>query len=81
MKLAKPSVFISIPKRWIQIQEQVAASIPIEKSGEKAIQKVSRTITGGNLKWDFQPQDFSTLIYLNFFHENDITLLSGLWHD
>ena len=77
LKVLKPSVFISIPKRWIQIQEQVAASIPIEKSEEKAIQKVSRTITGGNLKWGLSAAGFLDPDIFKFFHENDITLLSG----
>ena len=32
IKLSKPSIFISIPKRWIQIFEQIDSLIDIEKS-------------------------------------------------
>ncbi|MBL7029541.1 MAG: AMP-binding protein [Candidatus Marinimicrobia bacterium] len=77
LKVTKPSVFISIPKRWIQIQEHVAASIPIEKSDDKAIQKMTRTITGGNLKWGLSAAGFLDPDIFKFFHENNIALLSG----
>jgi len=58
LKVSKPSVFISIPKRWIQIQEQVSASISIEKSEEKAIQKVYPD----NYRWKLKMGTFSRRI-------------------
>ncbi|MBN4080822.1 AMP-binding protein [Caldithrix abyssi] len=76
-KIAKPSVFISIPKRWIQIQEQVAASIPIEKSEDEAIHEVTHSITGGNLKWGLSAAGFLDSDIFKFFHQNGISLLSG----
>ncbi len=76
-KIAKPSVFISIPKRWIQIQEQVAASIPIEKSEDEAIKEVTHSITGGNLKWGLSAAGFLDPDIFKFFHQNGINLLSG----
>jgi len=77
LKVTKPSVFISIPKRWIQIQEQVAASIPIEKSDDVAIKKVTTTVTGGNLKWGLSAAGFLDPDIFKFFHQNGISLLSG----
>lgn len=76
-KIAKPSVFISIPKRWIQIQEQVAASIPIEISEDKAISQVTHSITGGKLKWGLSAAGFLDPDIFNFFNQNGISLLSG----
>ncbi|MDP6339768.1 MAG: AMP-binding protein [Candidatus Marinimicrobia bacterium] len=76
-KTAKPSVFISIPKRWIQIQEQVAASIPIEKSEDEEIAKVTQSITGGKLKWGLSAAGYLDPDIFKFFHQNDINLLSG----
>ena len=76
-KIAKPSVFISIPKRWIQIQEQVAASIPIEKAEDDEIAKVTDTITGGNLNWGLSAAGYLDPDIFKFFNKNNIHLLSG----
>ena len=76
-KIAKPTVFISIPKRWIQIRDQVAATIPIEKSEEKAIKEVTQSITGKNLKWGLSAAGFLDTDVFKFFNQNDINLLSG----
>ncbi len=76
-KIAKPSVFISIPKRWIQIQEQVAASIPIEKSDDAEIANVTNAITGGQLKWGLSAAGYLDPGIFKFFHQNNINLLSG----
>ena len=76
-KTAQPSVFISIPKRWIQIQEQVAATIPIEKSEDEEIAKVTQSITGGKLKWGLSAAGYLDPDIFKFFHQNGINLLSG----
>ena len=76
-KIAKPTVFISIPKRWIQIYEQVAATIPIEMSEEKAIKEATQSITGENLKWGLSAAGFLDTDIFKFFHQNDINLMSG----
>ena len=76
-KTAQPSVFISIPKRWIQIQEQVAASISIEESSDEEITKVTVAITGGKLKWGLSAAGYLDPDIFKFFHQNGINLLSG----
>lgn len=76
-KIAKPTVFISIPKRWIQIYEHVAATIPIEMSEEKAIKDATQSITGENLKWGLSAAGFLDTDIFKFFHQNDINLMSG----
>jgi long-subunit acyl-CoA synthetase (AMP-forming) len=76
-KTAQPSVFISIPKRWIQIQEQVAATIPIEKSEDEEIAKVTQSITGGKLKWGLSAAGYLDPDIFKIFHQNGINLLSG----
>ena len=76
-KLAKPTIFISIPKRWIQIQEYIEASISIERSSDKEIQKKTNNVTGGKLKWGLSAAGFLDPDIFKFFNENKITLLSG----
>ena len=76
-KLAKPSVFISIPKRWIQIQEHIASSISIERSSDEEIRAKTNSITGGKLKFGLSAAGFLDPDIFKFFNENKISLLSG----
>jgi len=76
-KTATPSIFISIPKRWIQIQEHITASIPIEKSKDDQIREVTESITGGKLQWGLSAAGFLDPDIFKFFHQNGISLLSG----
>ena len=76
-ELSKPSIFISIPKRWIQIYEQIEASIDIEKSNDNEINKITRSVTGGNLKWGLSAAGYLDPDLFRFFNDNGINLLSG----
>ena len=77
LKLSKPSIFISIPKRWIQIYEQIEASIDIKKSKDKEINKITHLVTGGNLKWGLSAAGYLDPDIFNFFNNYGIRLLSG----
>ena len=76
-KLAKPSIFISIPKRWIQIQEHIESSISLERSTDEEIRSTTNLITGGKLKWGLSAAGFLDPDIFKFFNENKISLLSG----
>ena len=76
-KLAKPSIFISIPKRWIQIQEHIVSSISLERSTDEEIRSTTNLITGGKLKWGLSAAGFLDPDIFKFFNENKISLLSG----
>ena len=77
IKLSKPSIFISIPKRWIQIFEQIDSLIDIEKSKHKEINKMTHLVTGGNLKWGLSAAGYLDPDIFKFFNNNGIRLLSG----
>ena len=76
-KLAKPSIFISIPKRWIQIQEHINSSLSIDRSTNEEIQNKTNVITGGKLKWGLSAAGFLDPDVFKFFNKNKIVLLSG----
>ena len=76
-KLAKPSIFISIPKRWIRIQEHIVSSISLERSTDEEIRSTTNLITGGKLKWGLSAAGFLDPDIFKFFNENKISLLSG----
>ncbi|MCK7522588.1 MAG: hypothetical protein MZV64_35345 [Ignavibacteriales bacterium] len=39
MRLVKPSIFISIPKKWIQLYEYITARIDIEVDDDEKIKE------------------------------------------
>ena len=76
-QLIKPTVFISIPKRWIQIQEQASTSLPLERSTDEEIQTTVQKITGGALKWGLSAAGYMDPDVFQFFNQNGICLMSG----
>jgi len=51
MKLVKPTIFISIPKKWMQLYEQVSYKVDIEMDEHETIKNAVKELTGGKLKW------------------------------
>ena len=66
-KISNPSIFISIPKRWFQIYEQVEASVDLEKLTNVEIERKVKSITGGNLKWGLSAAGYLDSDIFNFF--------------
>ncbi len=75
--IAKPTVLISIPKRWIQIQEYVGTQVSLERSSENVIKNAVRDVTGGHLKWGLSAAGYLDPDTFKFFQRNGIQLLSG----
>ena len=76
-KIAKPTIFISIPKRWLQIYEQIEGYIDFNNSTHLEINKIVKSITGGKLKWGLSAAGYLESDIFTFFNQNNINLLSG----
>ncbi|MEE9190636.1 MAG: AMP-binding protein, partial [Candidatus Neomarinimicrobiota bacterium] len=76
-KQVKPSVFISIPKRWSQLYEYTASRIPLESTSAKKIKDTVEYITGGNLQTGLSAAGYLDPEVFLFFQRNGIELLSG----
>ena len=77
MNLAKPSIFISIPKKWIQLYESITKRVDIEVEDEKVILKTLQDISGGNLKWGLSAAGFLPPEVFQFFQKYGVELMSG----
>jgi len=77
MNLVKPTIFISIPKKWLQIFEAVTAKVNIELDSEEEIQKAVHEVTGGELKWGLSAAGFLPSEVFQFFQKYGIELMSG----
>ena len=76
-KIVKPTIFISIPKRWVQLYEMLQNEIDLDSDGEEVIKNRLQKITGGNLKWGLSAAGFLDSDIFSFFQLYGINLLSG----
>lgn len=77
MQLAKPSIFISIPKRWLQLYELFTSDNSVNISNENEILSLIKETTGGKLRLGLSAAGYLDPDIFKFFHQNHIHLLSG----
>jgi long-subunit acyl-CoA synthetase (AMP-forming)/predicted GNAT family acetyltransferase len=77
MQRVKPTVFISIPKKWMQLYEKIREKVDIEAAPKKQISDQVCQITGGDLKWGLSAAGYLDPDIFRFFQEYGIELLSG----
>ena len=77
MNLVKPTIFISIPKKWLELFEAVKSRANIELDSEEVINKAVTEVTGGELKWGLSAAGFLPSEVFEFFPKYNITLMSG----
>ncbi len=77
MKLTRPTVFISIPKKWIQIHQRIAELVDIEHAPAEKIESAISRVTGGALKWGLSAAGYLDPDIFTFFQRHDIEIMSG----
>jgi long-chain acyl-CoA synthetase len=77
MQQVKPSVFISIPKKWIQLYDHISSKVNIEVGDDETIKQTIEEATGGNLRWGLSAAGFLSPDIFRFFQRNNIELMSG----
>jgi len=76
-KIVSPTVFISIPKRWVQIYDLMNDSLDLDLSSKQEISQKLKEITGEKLKWGLSAAGFLDPDIFRFFQNNQIELISG----
>ncbi len=77
MEMVRPTIFISIPKKWIQLYEYVGNKVNIELDDEALIKKTVEETTGGSLRWGLSAAGYLPAEIFQFFQKNGIELMSG----
>jgi long-subunit acyl-CoA synthetase (AMP-forming)/predicted GNAT family acetyltransferase len=77
MQHVKPSIFISIPKKWIQLYEYITTRVDIEVDDEEKIQNAVSSATGGELRWGLSAAGYLPPDIFRFFQRYGIELMSG----
>ncbi len=75
--LVKPSIFISIPKRWQQIYDTVMESNNNATTSKEDLRKFLQKTTGKHLKWGLSAAGYLDPVVFTFFQDHGIQLLSG----
>ena len=50
-KIIRPTIFISIPKRWVQLYDMLDSNLDLGSDPKSDIKEQLNKITCGNLKW------------------------------
>lgn len=77
MQLVKPTIFISIPKKWIQLYDFITTKTDIEIDEHNKIKTVVEETTGGKLKWGLSAAGYLPPDIFRFFQQYGIELMSG----
>jgi len=77
MRDERPTVFISIPLKWIQLYERIRQETDIEAAGESEIAAAVDRVTGGELRWGLSAAGYLDPEIFRFFQHYGIELMSG----
>ena len=76
-QLVRPSIFISIPKRWVQLYEYLEGKVELDSVSDEVIHQRLSDITGGQLQWGLSAAGYLDPDIFKFFQQHGIQLLSG----
>jgi len=77
MRRVRPTVFISIPKKWSQLYERIGQEVDLEEAERETITAVVRRMTGGRLRWGLSAAGYLAPEIFRFFQRHGIELMSG----
>ncbi len=77
MQLVNPTIFISIPKKWIQLYEYITARVDIEADDDDKIKQAVSDATGGSLKWGISAAGYLPPDVFRFLQRYGVELMSG----
>jgi long-chain acyl-CoA synthetase len=77
MRRFRPTIFISVPKKWMQLHETIArVADPVEASDEELLEATRQT-TGGVLRWGLSAAGHLDSDIFRFFQRQGVELMSG----
>ncbi len=77
MNLVKPTIFISIPKKWIQLYDQINELVDIAVDDDEEIKAAISKVTGGALKFGLSAAGYLPPDIFIFFQKYGVNLMSG----
>ena len=73
----QPSVFISIPRKWMQLHEEILRRAEREGAGEERTGAIVREVVGPRLRWGLSAAGWLSPEIFRFFQGHGVELMSG----
>jgi long-subunit acyl-CoA synthetase (AMP-forming)/GNAT superfamily N-acetyltransferase len=77
MRRHRPSVFISVPKKWIQLYERITELADPLEAGDEELTEATLRVTGGRLRWGLSAAGHLDSEIFRFFQHTGVELMSG----
>jgi len=77
MPRIRPSVFISVPKKWIELWEEVGRRVDIEEGSDEEIEEAMHSVVGDRLRWGLSAAGYLDPEIFRFFQRYGVDLCSG----
>ena len=77
MQSVRPTIFISVPSKWVELHEQVSSQVDVEKDDPEVIRSAVAEVTGGSLRTGLSAAGRLEPDIFKFFQANGVELLSG----
>ena len=77
MRRFRPTVFISVPKKWMELQGAVGRLVPLDTASDDEIATAVRHVTSGSLRWGLSAAGHLDSEVFRFFQRYGVELLSG----
>ena len=77
MRRWRPTVFISVPKKWIQLHEAIVREADPDRASDAQVREAVHRVTGGRLRWGLSAAGHLDSEVFRFFQGSGVELLSG----
>jgi long-chain acyl-CoA synthetase len=77
MRRWRPTVFISVPKKWMQVHEAIVREADPDRVPDEQVADAVKRVTGGRLRWGLSAAGHLDAEVFRFFQTHGIELMSG----
>ncbi len=77
MQDLQPTIFISVPMKWIQLYDFIRHQVDVESANDATIRAAIRRTVGSRLRWGFSAAGYLDPEIFRFFQRNGVELMSG----
>ena len=77
MRRYRPTVFISVPKKWMQLHETIVREADPDARPDAEVGDAVRRLTGGRLRWGLSAAGHLDADVFRFFQRHGVELMSG----
>src|SRR5262249_2198440 len=73
----RPTVFVSVPKKWMQLHEAIVREADPDRASDAQVRDAVHRVTGGRLRWGLSAAGHLDTEIFRFFQAHAVELLSG----